>query len=272
MSLLAHSPKDEARVFAMMIAAYNDESGDKRTFAVSGLIGILPEFVELERLWTLKLEEHCLPEFHAAKCEARLEPFNAYEREQRDLFQRDFCGLIAARKIWGFCTAIWQAAYQERWGEFEVHRVVSAGDFTHPYFLAFQHQIEWLCKQVDNGGFAHNEPIAFVFDQQKEFEGRAKVLYDALLQASGIDYKHRLGNISFDSRFCQISLQAADVWAYESRKYVSDVLINKHPSGARWQFEIFGKTKRFGIRGFPPEQLDELNLLMKNKTADSNIS
>jgi hypothetical protein len=60
------------------------------------------------------------------------------------------------------------------------HYHVEEGDFTHPYFLAFQHNIEAMAKQMEDGGFPHDEPIAFVFDQQKEMEGRVKLLYDAV--------------------------------------------------------------------------------------------
>jgi hypothetical protein len=184
MSLLVHSPKDEG-LFAMMVASYNDESGDKRTFAVSGLLGLLPDWVELGRLWEAKLAEHHLPEFHAAACEQRLPPFENYEREVREMFQREFYGLIATTRLWGFCTAVWQSAYTERWAEFEGLRSNADGDFTHPYFLAFQHNIEAMCIRLNDEKAPANEPIAFVFDQQKEYEGRAKRIYDSIKQSKG---------------------------------------------------------------------------------------
>jgi hypothetical protein len=70
----------------MMVVAYNDESADERTFVVSGLLGLQPDWVELERLWEKNLEEHHLTEFHSAKCELRRPPFDGYERETRDMF------------------------------------------------------------------------------------------------------------------------------------------------------------------------------------------
>jgi hypothetical protein len=101
----------------MMVASYNDESGDNRSFAVSGLLGLLPEWVELERLWRAKLAEHDLPEFHAASCELREKPFENYEREVRDMFQREFYGLITKVQLWGFCSAVWQLEYTKRWAD-----------------------------------------------------------------------------------------------------------------------------------------------------------
>jgi hypothetical protein len=127
------------------------------------LFGELPEWVELERLWKAKLAEHGLPEFHAANCEQRLKPFANYEREVRDMFQREFYGLISKVELWGSCTAIWQSAYNTRWSEFRTARTGTAGDFSHPYFLAFQHNIETMCLALDRGGLPHDDPITFVF-------------------------------------------------------------------------------------------------------------
>src|SRR5208283_1402826 len=126
----------------------------------------------------------------------------------RDLFRREFYGLITKVRLWGFCTAVWKSAYDDRSKEFEKFRAGVEGNFTHPYFLAFQHNIEAMCLRLDREGAPRNEPIAFVFDQQKEFEGRAKQLYDSIKHSNGeqITYRHRLGSISFDSRFCQLQL------------------------------------------------------------------
>lgn len=266
-------PNDDGP-FAMMVASYNDESGDSRAFVVSGLIGMLPDWVELGRRWGAKLAEHRLPEFHAAKCENRLDMFSGYERGSRDMFQREFYGLITDARLWGFCTAVWQSAYAARWAEFEEFRSGVEGNFAHPYFLAFQHNVEAMCLRLDREGAPRNEPIAFVFDQQKEYEGRAKQLYDSMRNSKGgqLTYRHRLGSISFDSRFRQLQLQAADAWAYESRKHVSDVLIDKRHDGQRWQFELFRETARINISGFAPECLDRLASAMRedlNKKAGS---
>ena len=85
--------------------------------------------------------------------------------------------------------------------EFDQLRSLPEGNFNHPYFLAFQHNIEAMCLRLDREGAPKNEPIAFVFDQQKEYDGRAKLLYDSIKHSKGdgITYRHRLGSISFDS-------------------------------------------------------------------------
>src|SRR4051794_23007402 len=106
----------------MLSVAYCDESGDERAFVVSGLLGSLPTWIELERLWRQKLAQLKLPEFHAATCENRRGPFEPYRREQLEFFQREFYGLLARTRLWGFSTAIWQVEYQERRETFRAHR------------------------------------------------------------------------------------------------------------------------------------------------------
>ena len=54
LSLVAHQSFAEG-VFAMMVVSYNDESADQRAFVVSGLIGMLPVWVELGWKWEAKL-------------------------------------------------------------------------------------------------------------------------------------------------------------------------------------------------------------------------
>ena len=127
MSLLLHPPDAENGIFSMMVTSFSDESGDKHSFAISALLGYLPEFIELERQWDLKLKEYRLPEFHAAKCEEPREPFETYQRAQRDLFQREFYALLAQKQIWGYCTAVWLPDYQGRWAEFESLRSLPEG-------------------------------------------------------------------------------------------------------------------------------------------------
>jgi hypothetical protein len=265
LSLIAHSP-DEEGVFAVMVTASCDESADRLTYSVSGLLGMLPEMVELERLWELKLIEHNLPEFHAAKCDYPRKPFEAYSRDQRDRFQREFYGLIAKRKVWPFCTTVQLSSYDSRREEIEKFRNGPAGNLTDPYFLAFQHVIEDMCKALDNEGLApRNEPIAFVFDRQQEYEGRATVIHDSI-QRSSLNYKHRVGSLTFDNRLKRLSLQAADSWAYESRKYVSEIIIDKRSTTPRWQFQVFLDTGRPRVRGFEDKGLDALVEYMHSQT------
>jgi len=242
-----------------MQVAYCDESedtnGQRLVYVVSGYLGSPQEWFELERRWKRALAEENIPEFHMSWCENRLKHFEPMEREQRDHLQRRFIDIISATAIWGFSSAIHLQPYSALSERIRQNR----GDvFAKPYYLAFQHQIEMMAIALDESPLAaSDERIAFVFDQQKEYEGHAKALYESL-SAKGVEtpYFHRLGSIGFDSRLSAIALQAADVFAYENLRYVREVEIGGQE--ARWQWERLNNTKRNQGRMFTEEELVKL--------------
>ena len=62
------------------------------------------------------------------------------------------------------------------------------------YYPAFQYLLKWLAGVLDERGFPSSERIAFVFDQQKEYEGNAKALYDHVqTEDERFAYGRRLG-------------------------------------------------------------------------------
>ena len=113
-----------------------------------------------------------------------------------------------------------------------------------------------------------NEPVAFVFDQQKQHEGNALEVYHDLRDSTW-PLGHLLGSISFDSRFCKLALQAADAWAYEARKHISDHLVSKRPS--RWQFDKFISAKRFNVCGYEDTTMPKMLARVKEEWADGGV-
>ncbi len=246
---------------SFMICSYADESGDKGVYSVSGLLGKLENFVELGRRWRASLLEEGIEEFHAAKLENHLAPYDhpSFGRERRDHIQRKFIGLITGLPIWGFNAFVEiksLGAHESELQPFMSH--------TEPYTMAFRMLIEIMAVEIDDYKL-RNEPIAFVFDQQKQYEGKAKEMYDYLATDGNWPLAHRLGSIGFASRFDVVELQAADCWAYESRKYISDVTYSNFAE--RWQMSLFRESGRYNIQGYPEEQLN--NLIARLKRGDN---
>ena len=225
-----------------MICSYADESGDQKVYSVSALLSKLEDFVDLGRAWRSALKDEGLPEFHSSWLEQRKEPYENLERFQRDHIQKRFIRLIAERPIWGFHSSVELDAYKRH--EAELKAILNG--YQDPYLLTFRSTIESMAIEV-NDYEVQDEPIAFVFDQQKQYEGRSKDLYERLAQTGNWPLAHRLGSITFESRLTAQELQAADAWAYESRKYVTEHVINKDPE--RWQWRIFADTGRFNVSG-----------------------
>jgi hypothetical protein len=237
---------------SFMICSYADESGDKGIYSVCGLLGKLGDFVELGRRWRAALHQERLTEFHSAKLENHLAPYAdaSFDRDRRDYLQRKFTGVITGLPVWGFNAFVEIKALATH--ESELKPFMS---HTEPYTLAFRMLIEIMALEIDDYKL-RNEPIAFVFDQQKQYEGKAKDMYDYLATDGNWPLAHRLGSIGFASRLDVVELQAADCWAYESRKYISDVTYSKLTE--RWQMTLFKNAGRFNIQGYPEEQLQKL--------------
>jgi hypothetical protein len=97
-------------------------------------------------------------------------------------------------------------------------------------------------------GVPGSEPISFEFDQQKEYEGIAKTLYDLMQQDTALPFRHRLGSLQFASRLQHVQLQAADVIAYESMRYVREVEIRGGPP--RWQADLLFNNRQHQAHAF----------------------
>ena len=237
-SLLIHGFRGEHRFMGLMNIAYCDESADLRppgpkVYAVSGYLGTALEWYELGRRWqsTLKAEGLTETGFHMSKCEAGKEPPYMMDRHLRDCLQRRFIDVIHQTPLLGYASVIELEYYDEIIDDIKRSRK----GFYKPYYLAFQATVEVMSMVLEDLGVPRDECIAFVFDQHQEHQSKAKKLYDSLKCSKTLTYLHRLGSLTFDSRLCQLPLQAADIWAYESMRYIRDVRIKK--GTARWQFD-----------------------------------
>lgn len=244
----------------MMICSYADESADQRVYSVSALLARLPTFVELGRRWRLALAAENIIELHAAQLENRLAPFAELERDQRNRLQRRFIGLITALPVWGFHAFVELAAHKKHATTLRNY----LGRYDDPHLLTFRIAIESMAIEVDDYRI-RNEPIAFVFDQHQQHENRARELYDKMALGDW-PLAHRLGSLSFGSRATYVELQAADLWAYEARKDISDSVLKPHPE--RWQLTLFKESGRFNLQGYTEKELPNLIERMEREAGE----
>jgi hypothetical protein len=191
------------------------------------------DWFELGRRWEAALKEEGLTTtgFHMSKCESGSEAPYIVHRDIRDRMQRRFIDIINDTPLLGYAHAIELRYYNEIIKDIERQRK----EHYKPYYLAFQATVERMSMVLEDAGLPRDECIAFVFDQHQEYQDKAKELYDSVKCSQTLTYLHRLGSLTFDSRLCQLPLQAADIWAYESMRYIRDVKIKRKP--IRWQFE-----------------------------------
>jgi hypothetical protein len=220
-------PDSEHRFMAFINVAYCDESEQHRppgVFLVSGYLGRGPDWFELGRKWraALKGKPFEAKGFHMSHCEAGKEPpYDTMSRQERDDHQHTFISIINDTPLWAYAIAVETAPYLAM----DQDPAVKArrGDYAgKPYYLGFHHTIQRMALVLEQGHFPYSECITFVFDQQKEYEGKALALYNDAKQAP-LDFVHRLGAIQFDERTSSVQLQASDIWAYESMRHFRDV-------------------------------------------------
>ena len=220
--------------------AYCDESEhhlDPPIYVVSGLLARGPDWFELGRLWRIALKEEGLesPGFHMSGCEnGREKPYDLISHTNRLRLQRLFIGLMAKVPIWGFATAIELERLKQP--DIQTPRKAVLQQYHKPYYQCFQHTATWIADQLDTGGFPKGECVAFVFDEQQEYQGNARELYDEMKQSENILSRQRLGYLTFAPSADQVQLQAADIWAYESQRHIREVKLGGQ--GPRWQFQL----------------------------------
>lgn len=230
-----HPFDSEQHFMGLINAAYCDESETLQShpvYVVSGYLANGVDWFEFERKWCCALRDEGLEAvgFHMAWCEhGSRAPYDAMPIDRRAELQRKFIDIIGGSNLWAYATAIDLTAYRAVTEQIKKKRPA----LWKPYYLAFQHTVEMMCKVLDDGGFAKSECISFMFDEHQEYGKRAKALYQRMRTPENA-FAHRLGSITFGDDTRYLPLQAADLWAYESRGFFRDHHVRAVPP--RWQF------------------------------------
>jgi hypothetical protein len=255
-------------------SAYCDESYDPRVFCIAGVVAPAAWWTPFEAAWTAVLRNNGLSEFKASDCEHHRAEFEGWEPERRARLQEQLIETIRASRVRGMWASLDSAAF----GAMSVHPF-DAVAFDDPYFLLFGFQVTNMVKlaekvteaSADRGLSAH-EDMAFVFDEQQEWSGRALQLYQALKRGPGApSYANHLGGIAFADSVVHPGLQAADLLAFEARRFVGEVVLAANPSPERWQWQRLYE-KATGARRVWGTHLSTENLTMLKRDRDDPAS
>ena len=231
----------EHQLMGLINVAYCDESettGTGPVFTISALLATGPTWFELDRKWRAALVEEGLSDtgFHMVECENRSGAFEGMERFERDRLQQSLIEICNAHPLWSYAIAVKLDDYRPLQPKMDQ----KFGAIAKPYYLGFRYMVQWLAELLDTNGFNPTECMSLVFDQHQEYQGRAKELYDATRE-SGAPPSHRMGSLTFSDRRTRPPLQAADIWAYESRAHVRNDLLLGTP--VRWQFDLMRSVR-----------------------------
>jgi hypothetical protein len=205
-----------------------DESESGRVFCVAGYMAPMDVWERLDGPWAATLADESLTEFKAADCEHVRGEFTGRSLQDCQRIWRRFVGLIHSIKLFAAGTVV----DSEAWGEFgEAIRIRGGWNI---YEKAYYPSFLWTVTEFVNSvaGAPADETIAFTFDQHKEYEGRAKRLYDTVCRQSA---NPRLGTLSFANSVTFPSLQAADMLAYEVMKYFKETMFRSSDVRPQWE-------------------------------------
>jgi len=222
-----------------VIRAYCDESedGKQRVYALAAYVGRDREWTRLSRAWRNRNLRDSVQCFHAADCEGGYGEFKALEKEERRQLKSDLIGIVNKSRVAGFAVGIYVEDY------LSVRESSSkAKAFLHksPYLLGFQSLITLASRFCPR-----NKRIVYIFEEQGEFSGRAKRLYDEVRRLNP-ELAPRMGSLHYAEKKKFAPLQVADNGAYEVMKH----LLNERYDPTRPERISVGEIrKRFGALG-----------------------
>lgn len=230
------------------IRAFFDESSDgksERIFVVAGYVGTEEQWEHFAEHWREELKKFGLTEFHMVDCESGKKQFNGMHRNLRSTMQREFIEIINESGAIGTSTAMLLQDYKQLLCRLQPYLkfpkgLPVSGNLNDPYFLPFKLAIEQVAIN-SSVWMKDGEQIAFVFDQKNTVQGKAKGFFDDIFKwdrpwAKRIEPK----GLKFASKSESVPLQAADVLAYESFRWVDECYLRKKPE--RWQWKKISRS------------------------------
>lgn len=204
-----------------MLAAYFDESGlhaDARCFCFAGYIGYASDWFEFSRLWRHALAEARVASFHMSEFETRHGLFADWPRERRYSLIRELVSIINSTDLWGFGIGVPLDVYERVRARLVSQRHLRPEWWDHPYLLAYQWALVELGVESDH--LPQTETIAFTLDRTSTFRSRLADTHRTYQKDTTCARHWRIGSLTFRARVDTEPLQAADLLAYEVRKFI----------------------------------------------------
>lgn len=208
-------PYNTKKRIMVMLSVYFDESFNQRTskepnlplvYTVAGYLSSVQQWKAFQREWSKALKSVGIPYFHMTDFESRFGFYKDWSNEKRIHFLQLLHKIIHKYVLKGFAASIVVADYETMTDE-------QKNVFGDPYICAAiscMKHIGTLCDE-----FELAEPIAYVFESNKRYDGQLSSLFNSLPDEDRTAY--RCGSLTFARKTC-LPLQASDILAYEVTK------------------------------------------------------
>jgi Protein of unknown function (DUF3800) len=237
-----------------VLTAYMDESGThdaegrepgSEVAAIAGYVASYKQWVRFQRGWRRVLNKFGVEIYHAKDCAHRKGEFKGWSDDKRRNFYIALTEVINEAGLRGLGGLVPLGAYNTvlpDWARAEIR---------HPYYFCFAVMMRTLRKYRD--AFSLREPIEFIFDRKKGYQGALTEMFEKLRDESP-NHRGYLGEIYFRSKDSLTPLQAADHLAYEVRRYAADQLVgSSRPT--RGTMEALMKRRRLMVGYYDEEDL-----------------
>src|SRR5258708_2885259 len=165
--------------YLAVLRGYFDESyKDSRVYAIGGYIAKDRTWRSVSSQWRNRRLRDAVGCYHAADCEDGRQDFKHLSKDQRTQLKTDLIQVVDDHeRLGGFGSAvIIEDFHRVRESSQRAKEVLG----TDPYFLCFQMLLSGICTDLERQHANPGVSVAFIFEEQKEFSGRAKILYDRI--------------------------------------------------------------------------------------------
>lgn len=209
-SRVTHPVSSQTRVLVVLIG-YFDDSVDGDLVCMAGYVSTAEKWEEFERRWKQVLAKYGISFFHMKEYAHRVGEFSSWPEERRISLMKELVVVIQDCVLYGVAVAISAKDYESELPS-ELKKFLRD-----PYYLAvYSCLTQSLHYHMSNHA---DEEIAFVWDEKSKVAAEMQRIYAAYKSADFIPRRELLGSLTFadDKKF--VPLQAADLLAYEYRKY-----------------------------------------------------
>jgi hypothetical protein len=216
-------PHDSVWRTTVGLKAFFDDSGThdgSKVLALAGCIAREEQWLYFAQAWQAMLDEYEIQVFHMSELESLKGEFSGWTEERKRKLIGSVIGI--ARK-WAK-NSIASVVLVDEYAQVIPDWAKKSAAFGDDYNFCFQMCIGQAMGWVDalNPPMPARDQVAFVFDQQEKLEGVTRNTFTQIKKFR--DVGDRMGTLAFASKKRFLPLQLADFFAYESYKFLDNMV------------------------------------------------
>lgn len=245
-----------------MLTAYFDESGThlgSKVIVVAGYLASDEQWLKFKDEWSQVFSDYEIDYFHMTDFESGYKQFKSLSKHNKQRLLDRLLTFLRIRARFGIGAAFYISSYDELVAEGYGDEVGS------PYYWCAAiclHAVKrWANKQ------SCQYPITLVFEKGAKESGEFQKSFKKYRTTQDYKDNYRISSLTFLDKRQSLPLQAADILAYETWKYLCNELA-ANPRRPRWSMMELSKIP---FKWYYADK-DALRQVMLNRRIDSDTS